>query len=278
MRNFYLSTLSRRALLIAAFDQTEIKLADAPVKDGKLVYIVGGKEELIDPTEVFTARTRITALNGEAQGHRTKAEQAVADLKKYEGIDPAKAREAFDTLSKIDQKKLIDAGEVEIVRGEIKAVFQSQVDTLTTDNQTLKGRIAQMQLDGAFNSSKFVKDNLAIPTDIAQATFGRNFTIADDGKMTAKYSNGNVVYSLDPAKSGQPAEFEEAIKLLVDSYANKNAILKGNDNSGAGNTGNAGNPGGGSKTKTRAEFEKMSPQDQAKFAAEMNEGKAKLVN
>lgn len=269
--------ISRRALLIAAFDGTEIKLADTPVKDGKIVYLIGGKEELVDPTEVFTGRSRITALNGEAQGHRTKAETALADLKKYDGIDPAKAREAFDTLSKIDQKKLIDSGQVEVVRGEIKAVFQAQLDEAVAQTTTLKQQIANMRLDSAFSGSKFVKDDLAIPADIAQATFSKYFTVGDDGKITAKDSSGNVVWSRDPQKSGVAAEFEEAIKILVDGYSNKNAILKGNTNSGAGNNGGGGNNGGSGKTKTRAEFEKLSPADAAAYAKEINAGTAKLV-
>lgn len=60
------------------------------------------------------ATKKITELNGEAKNHRLAKEAAEEKLAKFAAIeDPKKAIEALEMLSKIDQKKLIDAGQVD---------------------------------------------------------------------------------------------------------------------------------------------------------------------
>lgn len=267
---------SRIAILaarFAVFDGPEVKLADTPVKDGKLVYLVNGKEELIDPAEVFSARSRITALNGEAQGHRTRAEAAEAAYAPFRaaGItDAAAAKEALDLAKSIKQGDLLKVGEVEKVREEIGKSFQTQLDAERQTVAQLKGTVRQQRLDTLFNTSKYINEKLAIPVDIAATTFGRLIDIDDNGKVTAKDASGNVIYSRDPAKSGVHAEFEEAIGIIVDGYQHKDKILKGNGNSGSGNDGGGGKPGGtGGKMMKRSEFDAKSPQEKADMAPKL---------
>lgn len=67
---------------------------------------------------------KITELNGEAKNHRLAKEAAEEKLAKFAAIeDPKKAIEALEMLSKIDQKKLIDAGQVDQVKAEITKNF-----------------------------------------------------------------------------------------------------------------------------------------------------------
>jgi hypothetical protein len=270
------------AAKIVAFDNDTPTLAVDPVtkapvvKDGKLVYTVGGKEELIDPNEVFSARSRVTALNGEAMGHRKEKETLAEKLKAFEGLDPAAAREAFDKLSKIDQKKLIDAGEVDKVRAEISQSFKGQLDTTAAERDAARVELNSLRMSNAFDRSKFVKERLAIPVDIAERSFAQYFTIGADGKLTAKGPDGNVIYSRDPQKSGVHADFEEAIEILVMGYPNRDAILKGDNKNGSGNGGGGGNTPPGVKVFTRAQWEALPPAEQAANSKLMREGKVKV--
>src|SRR5690349_21486790 len=87
------------------------------VQDGKPVYVADdGKEVVFDyPATLAT----ISRLNGEAKGHRERAEAAEAKAKIFEGIeDPVKAREALETVKNLDSKKLFDAGKVEEIKAE----------------------------------------------------------------------------------------------------------------------------------------------------------------
>lgn len=246
-------------------------------REGKLVFMAGGKEDLIDPVEIYTSRSRITALNGESAARRKELETAQSTLKAFEGLDAEKAREALGIVEKLDQKKLVDAGKIDEVRAEISKSFEGQLNETRTRAETLQGRINSMILNGAFDRSAYAKDKLTIPSDIVASTFGKHFTVGEDGKITAKGPDGNVIYSRKADKSGQEADFEEALAFLVESYPNKAAILKGGNGSGSGNAGGGGN-NAGATTITRAEFQKLLPAEQAAKAALAREGKLKIID
>ena len=107
------------------------------VSDGKPVFIADdGKEIAFD---VVGTQATISRLNGEAKSHRERAEAAEKSLKSFEGIaDPVAAIKALDTVSNLDAKKLIDAGEVEKVKGEITKAFEAKLTEATTKAQTLE--------------------------------------------------------------------------------------------------------------------------------------------
>lgn len=232
------------------------------LQDGKPVYIKDdGTEVAFDA--VGTVAT-ITRLNGEAKTHREAAEAANAIVAKFKGIeDPAAALAALDTVSKLDQKKLIDSGEVERVRKEISAGFETKLTEATTRAQNLEQQLYGEKVGGAFSRSKFIGEKLVIPADLVQARFGANFAI-EDGKVVAKDANGQKLYSR--ANPGELADFDEALGILVDSYPNKDHILKGSGASGSGAP--QSHAQGGQKSMSRTAFMQLDPQAQAKTVAD----------
>lgn len=242
------------------------------VQDGKPVYVADdGKEIAFDyPATLAT----ISRLNGEAKGHRERAEGAEARNKLFDGIeDPAKAREALETLKNIDSKKLIDAGKVDEVRAESKKAFDEQVRAIEekykpviAERDGLKSSLVSEILGGSFSRSKFIAEKMAIPADIAQARFGSAFTVEDNNRIVAKDPNGNTLFSR--SRPGEVAEFDEALELIVDAYPHRDSILKGSGASGGGASGSGGAIVNGKKQVTRQQFEAMSPLEQAKTARE----------
>lgn len=225
----------------------------AEVQDGKPVFVGDdGKEIAFDaPNTVST----ISRLNGEAKTHREAKEAAEKALKAFEGIsDPAAAIKALETVASLDQKKLIDAGEVEKVKTEISKAFQTQIDDLTSKNKTLEQTLYGEKIGGAFSRSKVIAEKFAIPADLVQARFGDAFKV-EDGKTVAYDQAGNKIFSR--ARPGEIADFDEALEVLVDQYAYKDQILKGSGATGGG----AGNSGGtgGAKTMSRAQFDALGP-------------------
>ncbi|WP_149115647.1 DUF6651 domain-containing protein [Limnoglobus roseus] len=241
------------------------------VQDGKPVYVTDdGKEIAFDAP---ATRDTIARLNSEAKTHREAKEAAEGKLKLFEGIeDPAKALKALETVKNYDDKKLIDAGEVEKVKKEAKEAFDQQLAAtenkykpVVDERDALKNELHQEKLGGAFSRSKFIQDKMAIPVDLAQARFGTNFAI-EDGKIIAKDGSGNRVYSR--ARPGEVAEFDEALEILVDSYPYRDSILKGTGASGGG-AGGSGGGTGGKKQVTRAQFDAITdPMERAKVARE----------
>ena len=271
MKNVYLATTAIVTLagfaMPVAFDtgKSGWKL-DA---DGKLELSNGNpiwvKE---DGSEQSVNGSTISNLNGEAMTNRQRAEKAEGDLKKFEGIDPDKAKKDADTLSKIDQKTLVDAGEIDKVRDEVGKGFLAQIAERDQTIATQGGQINNMTLNQAFTNSQFITDKVGVPREMFQAQFGQNFKI-EDGKPVPYDASGNKIFS--KTRMGEVANVDEALEIMVDGYAYKDNILKSDGQRGSGNNGDGGNRGGGRKV-SREDFAQMTPIQQSETAALAGKG------
>ena len=235
-------------------------------EQGLPVYVHDdGKEVGFDATH---AVQKISSLNAEAKTHREAKEAAETSLKAFEGLDVEKAKQALTTVQNLDAKKLIDAGEAERVRNEaIASVTQSfeqkynpQIEQLTKDRDTYQQQLHSELIGGGFARSKYIADKSAVPADVFQAMFGKNFKV-EDGKPTAYDNNGQKIYSR--TNHGDAAGFDEALEILVGGYQHKDSLLKGSQAGGGGFNGQSGQ--GGGKSMSRQGFEQLSPTDKASF-------------
>ena len=170
-------------------------------------------------------------------------------MKAFEGIeDPKAAIKALETVKNLDDKKLIDAGEVEKVKAEMRKTFDEQLAESKSHAEKLQSQLHAELIGGSFARSKYAAEHLNLPSDVVQAFFGKHFSISDEGKVVAKFADGNEIYSR--SRPGEKADFEEALEALVGAYPNKDAILKPSGTSGSGaGTGT----GGGNAPKSLAE-------------------------
>lgn len=239
--------------------QADGQITTVDVNGAKLPVFIhaDGKEA---PFDADSTLGTISRLNGEAKSHRERAEKAEGSLKAYEGItDPAAAIKALGVVANLDAKKLVDAGEVEKVKAEAIKSVQAQFEPVVQERDKLKGELFAEKIGGSFARSKFIADKVAIPADMVQAAFGRHFTV-EGGKIVAKDANGNQLFSR--TRHGEPADFDEALELLVDAYPHKASILKGSGASGGGAGGGGGGASGGKTQITRAQFVQLSPAEQ----------------
>lgn len=237
----------------------------AVLLDGKPVYILDdGKEEAVDANALTE---RAAHLQSEARNAFTARDEAKAKLRAFDGMDADKARSALDVVSKLDQKKLIDAGKVDEVRAEVEKSFKEQVTTLTSERDNLTKELYNERIGGRFARSSLIvgdKATVAIPADMVQAKFGNQFKM-EDGKVVPYDLNGNKIYSKKTERAGELADFDEALGIMIDAYPGKASILKGAGGQGGGGNGNRGG-GGDGKTMTRTAFEGLSPAERAKFS------------
>lgn len=227
------------------------------VSDGKPVYVNDdGKEIAFDAPGTLQS---ISRLNGEAKSHRERAETAETSLKAFEGIaDPKAAIKALEVIKNLDDKKLVDAGEVDKVRAEAIKAVEEKYAPIVKERDDLSGRLISEKVGGSFARSKFIADKLNIPADMVESRFGSSFKLEGDS-VIAYDKAGNKIFSA--SNPGEPAGFDEALGILVEHYPYKDQILKGTGASGGGSGG--GNGGTGGKTISRAQFESLSPQDQS---------------
>lgn len=235
------------------------------LKDGKPVYVHDdGAEIAVDVAELFTSVRARTEQNQRVENENKALKERV---KAFEGIeDPAAARKALDTIKNFDDKKLVDAGEIEKVKNEAIKAVRAEYEPIVKKASELESQLYGERIGGAFARSKTIAEKFAIPADLVQARFGQNFKI-EDGKTVAYDTLGNRLFSR--SRPGEIADFEEAIEMLVDQYPYKAQILKGTGASGGGAQGSGGAGGGGKKTMTRAQFDSLGPVEKAAAAREV---------
>ena len=198
-----------------------------------------GKEIGFDADQAFQ---KINSLSAEAKTHRLAKEQAETSLKAFEGIeDPAAAKKALETLKNFDDKKLVDAGEVEKVKAEAIKAVEDKYAPIVQERDAFQSQLHNELIGGGFARSKFIQDNIAVPVDMIQATFGKNFQI-ENGKVVAVGADGQKIFSR--SRPGEVADFDEALESLVGGYQHKDSILKGNQSGGGGFQNNGGQNSG----------------------------------
>lgn len=239
----------------------------AVIQDGKPVYVDdSGKETPFDAVHVTN---KVAQLNHEAMSHRKEKEALETKVSAFGDLDPEAAKKALETVANIDAAKLIDAGKAEEVKTAAVAAVQEQmaaavaakdeeIATITGERDTTRNQLHSELIGGGFARSKFVQEKIAIPYDMVETYFSKNFKV-EDGAVKAYGSDGSMIYSKQ--RPGDPAGFDEALEILVDNYPNKDYILKGTGKQGPG----AGSPGNGQdgKTMTRAQYDAMSHSDRA---------------
>ncbi|WP_448761315.1 DUF6651 domain-containing protein [Acinetobacter tandoii] len=198
-----------------------------------------GKEVAHDAPQTVAT---ISRLNGEAKTNRERYEKAEATLKAFEGIDdPAAAKKAIETLKNFDDKKLVDAGDVEKIKTEAIKAVEDKYAPIVQERDAFQAQLHDELIGGGFARSKYIQDNIAVPVDMIQATFGKNFQI-ENGKVVAVGADGQKIYSR--TRPGEIADFDEALETLVGGYQYKDSILKGSQAGGGGFQGGGGNKSG----------------------------------
>ena len=202
----------------------------AVVEDNKPVYVEDdGKEVAFDAEGT---RATISRLNGEAKSHRERAEKAENSLKGFEGIDdPEAAIKALQTVSNLDDKKLVDAGQVEKVKEEAIKAVRAEYEPIVQERDKLKGDLYNEIVGGNFARSKFAKEKTIVPPHMLQKTYGENFKV-QDGKVVPFDMAGKEIFSR--SRPGEIADFDEALEILISADPYKDNILKAPASSGGG--------------------------------------------
>ncbi|WLF84831.1 DUF6651 domain-containing protein [Moraxella sp. ZY210820] len=212
------------------------------LQDGKPVYVHDDGKEIAFDAVQMTAK--VNSLTAEKQQYLNRAEKAENSLKAFDGIDVEKAKSAIETVKNLDDKKLIDIGEVERVKAETKKVYDELLAKAYAERDAIQQQFHTAVISGEFARSSFIKDKTTLPPEIAQSFFAKHFNVNEQGQVVAKDTLGNPI--LSRTNAGEIASFDEAIELLVGTYPQKDTILKGSSASGAG----AGQPGQGGNVNT----------------------------
>ncbi len=236
--------------------------------NGQKLPVFTGADGKDAPFDADSTVATIGRLNGEAKGHRERAESAEGKLKGFEGItDPAAALKALATIKNLDEKNLIAAGDRDKAVSEAVKSVEEKYGPIVQENEALKGQLNSHLIGGAFSSSKYIAEKFAAEgpagVEIARALFGNSLKV-EDGKVVGYDPQGNKLYSR--TRHGELATADEAIELLVDAYPHKAHILKSSGANGSG--AQQGKVPDGKKSMSRTSWNALDPSGQAAFARE----------
>lgn len=225
------------------------------------VVVVGEKPVIIneDGTEQeFDIENTIKAVKERNANIVTMREELKAlqeAAKKFEGLDPEAARNAITTLSKVDQKKLIDAGQVDEVVKTMKAEHEKALSTVKGELAAIKNQYKTSQISAAFANSEFLKKKVEnTPVALLQSYFEKNFGISEDGNIVGLDGSGHPIYSM--SNPTQVANFDEALERFIGASPFRDSIITTGQGSGAG-TPSGGTGGNATGRITRKQFDNL---------------------
>jgi hypothetical protein len=238
------------------------------VVNGKVIYVdedADNKEYPLDPPSMYS---KIIDLGKENKVHRDKKDELEKKLSLFDGIEDIEVWKkesdvARETVKNFSDKDLIDAKKVDEVKAEmkdayekklvakdneIKALAQKHNDVLSEKDKNIRHLMISNKFSASPHFSGDESSITTIPPDLAESYFGGNFKVeVINGKpeLRAYYNDIEITSQLNP---GEPADFEEAISILIDKYPRKNSILR----APGGGSGGGGGGGGGDTTPTDA--------------------------
>jgi hypothetical protein len=232
-------------------------------KDGNVVTI-GEKPVIIndaDGTETtFDIEGTISAVkerNAEIVRHRTDADKLREQLNAFTGIDPVSAKDALDKLSKIDQKKLIDAGQVDQVVGTLKSAHAEELARERASRDGILRRFKDVQLSSAFANSQFLATKTRKDLHpLVRSYFEKRFLVEDDGNVQALDESGKLPL-LSVSNPGKNASFDEALEQLIGQSPFRDALMVSPQGSGSNTPASSGSASGGRGRMSRAQLESL---------------------
>lgn len=250
------------------YKKTDSGKIDVDGNGNPLVFDDEEEEEKTFGLDAIHLYSKIPTLQAEAKTYReerdklhqrmapfgeAKPEDILAKIRRLDAfgdISPEKAKEALELVDNLKDVDEQNAVKIEKVKAGVADSYESRIRDIDTAHAKRVGEMEQamqrkdyairnLVIKGAFDRSEFIRDATVLTPDIAYDSFGRYFVVeeGDDGlQVYALDRAGEKIFS--KAKPGEYAEPEEAIELLINSYPQRDSILR-STGGGSGAGGNA---------------------------------------
>jgi hypothetical protein len=253
-------------VLKVALDGQEVEVC--PVRNGWPVCVdPDGNEREFNTEDAFTKLKKHPEERTTLQKRAETAEQALAGLAALGDVDTIKA--ALETQKNLKAGQLMAAGEAQKVRDDAVREATERIRTMEADLSAARSETDRLAISHAFHASKhFAKDDkgntkIRLKPSAVQALFGHLFRREADGTVAAYNGDSRV---MSHQNIGDPADFDEALQILIDKSEHRDDVWAGVAANGSGATG-GGRGGGDGKSIPRKQFESMSTAERNKFLA-----------
>jgi len=216
---------------------TAIQSLYTPSADGFTLDVDGGFED-------------VTGLKSALDKERRVAREALARIKKFDGFDPDEYQTLKSDREKAEQERLKKEGDFDGIKKQILDAAAKEKAELQAALEGKDGTIYNLMVSSQFAKSPLIAEKTLLPPDIAETYFGKNFKVetVNGTVRVVGYLNGQIIAD---GKTGEPANFEQALAVILEAYPNKDKIFK------SGSAG-SGSPGGGGMPQATGAITKLS--------------------
>lgn len=227
------------------------------VGENPVIVDESGNESTFDIEGTIKA---VKARNQEASELREK----LARFKPLGDVDPVKAAEALELVSKLDAKKLLDSGDVEASIRALSETHATKVASLEKANSDLRAQFRSVRVASAFTESEFVRKRIAtsIPVELLQNYFAAHFDIDEKGGVVSLDESGRP--RMSKSNPAMIATFDEVLEGLVTSSPMRDRLLVSAQKPGTGVQ--QGSAGGELGKITRQQWRSLPTDQQQKYA------------
>jgi len=156
------------------------------------------------------------------------------ELDKFKGVDPTKYADLLKLQEKADEKKLIDAGEIDKVVeqrvGQMRTTYETEVTRLKDANSVAHRQLESLLIDSAVRDSAMKSGVHPSAVDDVLLRAKTTFQIKD-GAPVPKDSAGNVIYSKDGSTPMSISDWTTGLKKQAPH------LFQGSQGGGAGGSG-----------------------------------------
>lgn len=231
-------------------------------EDGKIIYLNDSGEELpLDPAAMYQKINDLGKQNKADRNNYVTLRNRYSVFEDIEDIEAWKgeADKALETVANFEEKDWLEASKVEALKKDMKDSYDEKLrqkdvklsETEKAHADVVAGKdnqIRTLMISTRFASSPYFtgeKKTTTLNPEIAEAYFGKHFKVEqpkEPGKspyLRAYDFNGDLINS--KVNPGEPADFDEAMGIIIDLYPAKDSILI----SSGGGSGAGGGGGGG---------------------------------
>lgn len=189
----------------------------------------------------------------EVMKHKTKSKETEAALlalksefSKFEGINLDEVKELLNQKKDSDTKKLEDQGQWDLLKKQMAEENQKLVKVHADRSSELQAlvdlqqsKIDKLTLGHTFNTSPFILNELNLSSEKTRIIYGSHFELQGDQIVAYDKPKGTDSRVQLVDASGDALSFEESMRKIVESDADKDRLIKSKikQGSGSGTTG-----------------------------------------
>ncbi|WKZ86335.1 hypothetical protein N5B55_05115 [Ralstonia pickettii] len=173
---------------------------------------------------------------------KTQADLAAAQerLKKFDGIDPEAVRAMLAERAQAEEKALEAKGDYERLKQRMAEAHASETASLKEQIAQLQnvlsqreGAINELSIGSLFGQSQFINSELVLTPAKARVVYGDHFELVDGKVVGYDKPKGASGRTAIVDSMGNPVNFDEALRKIVEADPEKDALLKSKIKPGA---------------------------------------------